>query len=290
MGKKSFLSRAANAAFNAIKTVVGVAARLLWLSAKFFLKTLFTLFSLVLPLIKKIIAAVASKRVSLAQAPKATYSPLTPIKEIEGNLDKFEEWLYSSKSTVGIIIGARGSGKSGLGCRLLENHSAMGRKTYAMGFAQGTLPDWVEQISSIEQVSNGSVVLVDEGGILFSSRQSCSQANKLLSQLLFIARHKDLSLLFISQNSANLEVNTLRQADYLLLKRPSLLQKDFERSKTREVYEQAAKGFKELQGKKGSEGLAYVYSDQFTGYACNSLPSFWSESASKAFGKTVFKS
>ncbi|PIT85258.1 hypothetical protein COU36_04305, partial [Candidatus Micrarchaeota archaeon CG10_big_fil_rev_8_21_14_0_10_59_7] len=133
---------------------------------------------------------------------------------------------------------------------------------------------------------NGSVLLADEGGISFSSRESMSDANRLLSKLLFIARHKDISILFISQNSANIEVNTIRQADYLLLKRPSLLQKDFERGKIRDVYGDVADDFKKLGGDRG---LVYVYSDSFRGFASNALPSFWSERASKAFGRAKLK-
>ncbi|MBS3137235.1 hypothetical protein J4232_02270 [Candidatus Woesearchaeota archaeon] len=165
--------------------------------------------------------------------------------------------------------------------KLLENiHAAAKRKCYALGFQQKDLPTWIYGVEKVEQIENNAAVLVDEGGILFSSRASMSTANKVLSELILIARHKDLSIFFISQNSSNIEINTLRQADFLLLKPSSLLQMDFERKKIKEIYLDADKKFEEYKDKVG---LTYIYSDDFTGFVINGLPSFWSTGMSKAF-------
>ncbi len=210
----------------------------------------------------------------------ALYSNFQVLETINGTFEIFEEKVLISKSSVGIILGARGSGKSVLGMRLLENAKAKGRKVQALGFSPSSVPSWIECIDSIEKAKNNSFLLVDEGGITFSSRSSMADANKLLSQLLFISRHKDLSVLFISQNSANIDVNAIRQADYLLLKRSSLLQLDFERKKIKEIYEQSKVGFEKYSAIKG---VTFVYSDEFTGFVANGLPSFWSEGISKSF-------
>jgi len=200
----------------------------------------------------------------------------------EGDYEKFEKFVHSNPSTIGIIIGARGTGKSALGIKLLENISAKGRPVYALGFNEQEMPNWVNVAGDLQDIRNGSFVLIDEGGILFSSRKSMSKANKLLSEMLLIARHNDLSVVFISQNSANLEVNTLRQADYLLLKPQSLLQRDFERKTIQNLYEETKDDFQKHSHHKG---LTYVHSDKFTGFINNQLPSFWTESISKAFKK-----
>jgi len=214
----------------------------------------------------------------------ASFSELKPVTVVSGSIEKFEEWLLNSKSTVGLIIGARGSGKSALGLRILENiHAKTKRRVCAIGFREESLPGWVKVVMNVDEIRNGSFVLVDEGGIIFSSRESMSDANKLLSNLLIIARHKDLSILFISQNSANLEVNVIRQADYLMLRKPSLLQKDFERKKIREIYEIAERSFRESRVDAGK--ATFIYSDEFQGIAENELPSFWSEGVSKGFKK-----
>ncbi|PIO05738.1 hypothetical protein COT29_04525 [Candidatus Micrarchaeota archaeon CG08_land_8_20_14_0_20_59_11] len=270
MAKKSFLRKAGSFVAGIIIWILKAAWHVLKVIAG-------AVWDFVSGLFGKAAASAAKK----TETRKAQYVALDEVKAFEGTPDDFENWLYSSKSTVGLILGARGSGKSGLGLKLLENWASRGRRVFAMGFGNAGLPAWIESVKSPEDVPNGAVLLADEGGISFSSRESMSDANRLLSKLLFIARHKDISILFISQNSANIEVNTIRQADYLLLKRPSLLQKDFERGKIKDVYESVADDFKKLGGDKG---LVYVYSDAFRGFASNALPSFWSERASKAFG------
>ncbi|MEM4263607.1 MAG: zonular occludens toxin domain-containing protein [Candidatus Woesearchaeota archaeon] len=211
----------------------------------------------------------------------AKYVGLKEVKAISGDLKQFEHKLLHSESTIGIILGARGTGKSAIGMRLLENvHASTGRSVFAMGFNPEDLPSWINVVDSIDQISNDSFVLVDEGGITFSSRKSMSNANQLLSSLLLIARHKNISVLFITQNSSNLEVNVLRQADFLILKPSSLLQKDFERKIIKELYESVEPDFDKLEGTKG---LTYIHSDSYRGFATNELPSFWSSRVSKAF-------
>lgn len=204
----------------------------------------------------------------------------TPLKVVEtekGSIGEFERLF--ERSTIGIILGARGTGKTALGLRILEN-VAHARPCVAMGFERSSLPRWIEPVGSIDDVEDGSCVLIDEGGILFGSRSSMSEANKLLSELILISRHKDLAIVFISQNSSNLEVNVLRQADYLLLKPASLLQLDFERKIVEKVYRSAKNGF---ETHTGVEGLVYVYSDAFRGFARNDLPSFWDHGLSTQF-------
>ncbi|MBU0457791.1 MAG: zonular occludens toxin domain-containing protein [Nanoarchaeota archaeon] len=208
---------------------------------------------------------------------------LKEIKCIQGNFESFQKKIYHNKSTVGLIIGARGTGKSAVGMRLLENFKVHTTKNiYAMGFKAVSLPDWITVINDVEDIENNSVLLIDEGGIEFSSRKSMSDANTILSEILLIARHKDLSVIFITQNSSNLEINVIRQADYLILKPSSLLQIDFERKKIKEIYEKAKNNFEKL---KEVEGLTYIYADNYHGFVTNTLPSFWSENVSKGYAK-----
>ncbi len=208
------------------------------------------------------------------------YSRIKELKKISGNYESFEE-LVNKKGKIGIILGARGSGKSALGMRIIENIKVKtDAKIFSLGFNPSKLPRWIKPLSSIDKIENDSFLIVDEGGIIFSSRSSMSNANKLLSYLLFISRHKNISIIFITQNSANLEVNTLRQADYLLLRKSSLLQLDFERKKIKDVYKEVSSSFSKY---KEDKGLTYVYSDVYRGFVSNELPGFWTEGLSKSF-------
>lgn len=211
----------------------------------------------------------------------AEYSEFKIVESIDGDFKDFEKKMLQGKSTIGIILGARGTGKSAVGVKILENIKAKThKKIYALGFDRSTMPKWITVVDNIESVANNSVLLADEGGIQFSSRDSMSDVNKFLSQLLFVARHKDMSILFISQNSSNIEINTLRQADYLILKRSSLLQGDFERKKIKEIYEGVKGSFKKY---KSDKGITYIYSDNYRGFVSTPLPSFWNQDISKSY-------
>lgn len=209
------------------------------------------------------------------------YNEFELIHILSGDYKKWIEELYKAESKIGIILGARGSGKTAFGIKFLENVNAKHKKKcFTMGFNEDELPSWIKNVSDISSLENNSFVLIDEGGILFNSRSSMSNANKILSQLIMIARHKNLSILFISQNSSNLEVNILRQADFLVLKPSSLLQKEFERKIIRKIYKEAEEHFNKFKDKKG---LTHIYSGDFLGFVANPLPSFWKETISKSF-------
>lgn len=211
----------------------------------------------------------------------AKFEEFKLLKVVDGDFGKWVSSVAKSDSQIGIILGARGSGKTAFGIKFLENFYARhGKKCFAIGFREEELPSWIDVISDVGEIKNGSLVLIDEGGVLFNSRSSMSSANKMLSELIMIARHKNISILFVSQNSSNLEINILRQADFLVLKSSSLLQKDFERKIVQKIYEGVEKDF----GKFADEdGIAYIYSGKFRGFVSNSLPSFWREGISKGF-------
>ncbi len=214
----------------------------------------------------------------------AKFEDFEVLKVVSGNYNSWMLQVSRSDSQIGIILGARGSGKTAFGIKFLENfYAKYKKKCFAIGFKESELPSWIDVISDVGGIENGSLVLIDEGGVLFSSRSSMSNANKMLSELIMIARHKNISILFISQNSSNLEVNVLRQADFLVLKPSSLLQKDFERKTIQKIYGDLEDGFKKFADEKG---IGYIYSGKFRGFVVNPLPSFWKEGISKGFAKS----
>jgi hypothetical protein len=203
------------------------------------------------------------------------------VHVVEGDYFDWVDHVSKSDSQIGIILGARGTGKTAFGVKFLENfHAKYDKECFAMGFKEEEMPAWINVVDDIEEIGNDSVVLIDEGGVLFNSRSSMSNANKLLSGLMMVARHKNISIIFISQNSSNLEVNILRQADFLALKPSSLLQKDFERKIVKKIYESSGEHFEKF---KEDEGLVHIYAGKFRGFVSNPLPSFWGEGVSKGF-------
>ena len=221
------------------------------------------------------------KQTKVNKSLPSQYTEWKELHSLEGTWAGFEKKLFESKSLIGMILGARGSGKTGFGMALLENIAAKTKKSvFALGFHPKDLPLWITPIHDISEVENNAVVLVDEGAIQYSSRKSMTDANKVLSDLLFISRHRDLTILFIAQNSSTIEINTLRQADFLVLKPSSLLQKDFERKKIKDIYEEMAPFFKKYADQTG---LTYIYSDWYRGFVSNPLPTFWNTNISKSY-------
>lgn len=209
------------------------------------------------------------------------------LESLKGNFKDFFDYLKTNDSFIAIVIGARGSGKTAISLALVEALRGSKKHYFAMGFSRDALPEWIYLVNAVSEIKNDSLVLIDEGGILFSSRDSMSDANKVLSDLLMISRHKNISIVFISQNSSNLEVNTLRQADVLILKKHSLLQKNFERKIIAKLYEEYESYFEKY---KKNKGTSLIFSDQFVGFLDASLPSFWSDKTSKSFENTTSQS
>ncbi|MBS3124944.1 hypothetical protein J4211_01670 [Candidatus Woesearchaeota archaeon] len=135
-------------------------------------------------------------------------------------------------------------------------------------------------IEDINQVENQGIVLVDEGAISFGARNSMSKKNKGLAELLAVARHKDLTLIFITQNTGMIDKNVLNLCDTIMLKEGSLLQEKMERSVMKDLYTTANKAIAQtaLEDRKS---FFYVFDAEFEGLAKASLPSFWSISVSK---------
>ena len=212
---------------------------------------------------------------------KPVYDQHQILEEISGDYSDYEEFINTNKSTIGLIVGARGTGKSAIAMRMLENLKAKtNRNCMAMGFNAAELPNWIKCVDDLENLENDSFIVIDEGGILFSSRSSMSGMNKMLSSLILVARHKNISILFITQNSSNIDINIIRQVDYMVMKPSSLLQLDFERKKIADIYKEVTAKFEDH---KNWRGVTYIYSDRFQGFFNNNLPSFWNEDISKNF-------
>lgn len=254
----------------------------LGISILFIIKIPYYIIKGIINLIKKISKKTQENKIEKKrESIIAKYEPFTIIETKEGDYKKWNKKTIESDSQIGIILGRRGSGKTALGIKFLENlYQKTKPKCFAIGFNKNEFPSWIEVIEDISKIENNSWVLIDEGGVLFNSRNSMSNSNKILSQLILIARHKNINILFISQNSSNLEINILRQADFLFLKPSSLLQKEFERKIIQNIYKETKKKFEKYEK---DPGLTYIYSSNFRGFISNALPSFWEEKISKSF-------
>ncbi|MBS3815909.1 MAG: AAA family ATPase [Hadesarchaea archaeon] len=213
--------------------------------------------------------------------PGREFKSFEPKTRDKGSFKEFEKALRKY-GLLTLIIGKRGSGKTALGMKLLSwyKHNT-DRKCYGIGYMEADLPRWIKKTEDIETIPNNSVVLIDEAAILFFSRESMKSMNKTLSKIMSVARHKNLSLILITQSSAMVDLNVLRLVDVLLFKEPSLLQERFERQSLRDLFQKVDSIFKDID--RDREPYFYVFSDEYEGLVQYDLPYFWNDSISRAF-------
>ena len=189
--------------------------------------------------------------------------------------------LLSTKSMIMTILGKRGSGKSALGFRLLEDLKGLTLKHLCtVAFPEKTP---FKNYDNIDNVPSNSICLIDEGSMKFDARRSMSKENVNMSSILKIARHNDISVILVTQNSADIEVRVLRMSDILFLKEPSLMQVYFERSIIKKLYAFISPIF--MNKDTDHTPYYYIFSDKLQGLFKASLPSFWTEEISKAHRK-----
>ena len=211
------------------------------------------------------------------------YRVYTDAATVEGSIGQFTDWLHHSSSWVSLILGQRGSGKTALALRIMENDFALNQsRQFAMGISASQLPRWITAVKSPQSLPQGAVLLVDEAGISFNARRSMQERHQALGELLLLARHNDFRILFCAQSSANIDVNIMRQVDALMFKSMGFLQCQFERPKIVAMYEKLQQSIQHLANNSCyMPHNTMVLCNHFQGSFHADLPGFWHQGVSK---------
>lgn len=203
----------------------------------------------------------------------------------EKPLERDTAWLTRIvHPSVVLILGKRGSGKSALGYRLLELLRYMAN-IYVVGVpeqARSLLPEWIGIVSSLEDLPNKCIALVDEAYLAYNSRGSMTAKNKAMSQALNLSRQKEQTLIFISQEAGHIDKNIAGSANVFVFKELGMLQLECDRPQLNKIATQAKQALASIQGNKQRWSFASTDSD-FQGLMENELPSFWKPRLSRAF-------
>ena len=119
-----------------------------------------------------------------------------------------------------VILGGRGKGKSALGYRLLE-YLRWTANIYVVGLPQEArklLPDWVGMVASLEDVPPKSIALVDEAYMPYHARSSMAAEAKAMSQRVNLSRQREQTLIFVSQEGRQLDLNIASSANIMIFK------------------------------------------------------------------------
>lgn len=151
------------------------------------------------------------------------------------------KWIKDSVKTSKIygVIAKRGGGKSCFGFAFLEWHKQLvNRRCYIYKFPKPSLlPDWIINVNDISETEKGGVLLIEEGGIEFNQFSFHTKRSIELANMLKIARHRDLSVIFVAQNGANLTRDIRRLVDCYILREPSFTQLYDEISIIKKMYQ-----------------------------------------------------
>jgi hypothetical protein len=219
--------------------------------------------------------------------PTGPISPKDPVKNKEfDDLLQSAKWLGLIKHPcVILIIGNRGSGKSALSYKILEYLRWQG-KMYVVGLPEKAgkiLPDWIGSIPALEDAPSQAIILIDESYLSLHARSSSSQHSREISNLINLSRQRGQTLIFVSQEARQIDMNVASSANMVVIKNPGILQMDFERVQFRKLLAEATRMFASIDKDKNKWSYVYAPEANFAGMMENSLPTFWTPSLSKAY-------
>lgn len=219
--------------------------------------------------------------------PPAPVAPIEkPLPPPDPLILEAETWLKLLKHPfIAVILGKRGSGKSVLGYKLLEILSRIAN-IYVVGLpkeARQLLPNWVNMAAKLEDVPGKSIVLIDEAYIQYSARSGTTARASAMSQILNLSRQKELSVIFVTQESRQVDLRILSSANVVIFKELSLLQLKFDRKELNEIETKAKEAFATVTGEKRKWSYVYSPDCDFMGLVENSMPTFWNEKLSHIF-------
>lgn len=188
-----------------------------------------------------------------------------------------------------IIMGARGSGKTGLAHEIMSQlHSRRmlgGALLLPMPPHRRMVPTWIKVVSSISLLPKRSVCIIDEAAQVAHARRSQSAGAVQLDNLISISRHRLQLILFISHHSRKLDLNLIHDSDRLFWKRPTEAHALFERDELQLFMRKALEFFAGIKGERAQQKATYImdlHHLQFKWFN-NGLPPWWSETISHGF-------
>lgn len=195
---------------------------------------------------------------------------------------RFIKALVNMETALLLILGAKGTGKTALSMRLLDLYGEHGKKLYALSI--GNLPTHIQGIEDLEELPNGSAVVLDDTNILFSNTSYYTDAGRMLHKLITLARHKELIIIANSHQSAAVN-RYLLQADALFLKPQNTLVEAYERRALLRLVQEAASAYRgmsldEMRGCVYAVGIS-AYLPPFRGLIAYLPPDWFDNRVSK---------
>jgi len=201
-------------------------------------------------------------------------------------------WLFiEGKSKIVYIVGARGSGKTASCFMFAETvHNETGRSIFYISPSANkkALPDWCKLIETIQDAPKGCLAMVDESAIQFNARDFMQKENVDMTKLLAIARHKDIFLIFLTQDTALADTNIRRLRDIILWKQSNdygLTEKGAGNQKEHKFWQKV----RNMMSPRSKPEVLFEYpaKRRFIHFS-HELPECWSDNLSKVWANATF--
>ncbi|MFO7996442.1 MAG: ATP-binding protein [Dehalococcoidia bacterium] len=188
-----------------------------------------------------------------------------------------------------LIMGSRGSGKSGLAHEIIAQVHARRKMGGALLLPsirkKPKLPAWIKVVSSTKELPVKSVCVIDEAAQVAHARRSQSAQAIEMDNLVSISRQRQQLIVLVSHHARKLDLNLIHDADKILWKEPTEAHALFERDELQMFTRKALDFFGAIRGTKARQRATYVmdlHHLQFSWFN-NDLPAWWSEDVSCGF-------
>jgi len=212
---------------------------------------------------------------------------------------KTVSWKKIPTQGLVIINGHRGEGKSALGWWMAQEMHKRTKKQVATfgltmaarklfpkrGFGRGG----IKHVLTMVQVNRmkPSIIIVDEAAFIAGSRDAMSSTNKEWLKLIAICRHKDHLLIFIHQQSRQLDVQIMMDADLVLMKRPTQLHIREARPSFAPEIKEAYDLFNRMRGDTKKKVYVVDYHYGAKALLPAYMPTWWNTKVSKAYSSVT---
>ena len=190
---------------------------------------------------------------------------------------------YIPSPAIVFITGRRGSGKTAKAFSLATAmHNKYDKPVYCEKPRGVWLPSYFYQID-IRNPNNNSIWLLDDAHILLYAREWWEEPHKLMDVLQSISRHKNIDIIYTTQQTVRIDKNIIAGVDAIIFTEPSLLSPQFERTQIIKFVKEANRIFRNLHP-KDKKRTAYIITHEHKIILKNiKLPYYWSKSLSKSF-------
>ena len=153
------------------------------------------------------------------------------------------------------------------------------------GFGRGG----INHVTTVDKVNRmkPSIIIVDEAAFIAGSRDAMSSTNKQWLKLIAICRHKDHLLIFIHQQSRQLDVQIMMDADLVMMKRPTQLHIREARTSFAPEIQEAYDLFNRMRGDTRKKVFVVDYHYGAKALLPAYMPTWWNSKVSKAYSSVT---